>query len=172
MAAPFTTYKLIILYMLKNLESSLTNSQIADFILEREYTNYFSLQQAIHELVSADLISAEKTENTSYYRITEEGRMTLSYFENDLSNEIKKEVLAYLKDIKALLSRRRIVAQADPYKTTHESYEVRCTLAENEHTLVVLTLAAPSEEAAEEIARSWKGKHQKVYEILMEELLS
>ena len=171
MTAPFTTYKLIVLYMLKNLESSLTNSQITDFILDREYTNYFNLQQAIHELVSADLISAEKTENTSYYQITEEGRMTLSYFENDLSNEIKKEVLVYLKEIRALLPKRKIVIHADLYKTSHEVYEVICTLAENENTLIVLTLAAPSGEAAEEIARNWKGKHQRIYELLMEELL-
>ena len=51
MASPFTTYKLIILYMLQNSEGDLTNSQITDFILERKYTNYFQLQQAISELV-------------------------------------------------------------------------------------------------------------------------
>ena len=51
MASPFTTYKLIILYMLQNSEGDLTNSQITDFILDRKYTNYFQLQQAISELV-------------------------------------------------------------------------------------------------------------------------
>jgi len=40
MASPFTTYKLIILYMLQNSEGDLTNSQITDFILDRKYTNY------------------------------------------------------------------------------------------------------------------------------------
>ena len=34
MASPFTTYKLIILYMLQNSEGDLTNSQITDFILD------------------------------------------------------------------------------------------------------------------------------------------
>ena len=47
MATPFTTYKLIVLYMLRNSENPLTNSQISEFILDREYTNYFHLQQAI-----------------------------------------------------------------------------------------------------------------------------
>ena len=47
MASPFTTYKLIILYMLQNSEGDLTNSQITDFILDRKYTNYFQLQQAV-----------------------------------------------------------------------------------------------------------------------------
>ena len=39
MASPFTTYKLIILYMLQNSDGDLTNSQITDFILDRKYTN-------------------------------------------------------------------------------------------------------------------------------------
>ena len=47
MASPFTTYKLIILYMLQNSEGDLTNSQITDFILDRKYTNYFQLQQIL-----------------------------------------------------------------------------------------------------------------------------
>ena len=42
--------------MLKHAESSLTNSQISEFILEREYTNYFHLQEAVSELVEAELI--------------------------------------------------------------------------------------------------------------------
>ena len=44
MASPFTTYKLIILYMLQNSDGDLTNSQITDFILDRKYTNYSSRQ--------------------------------------------------------------------------------------------------------------------------------
>ena len=55
MATPFTVYKLIVLYMLQNTENTLTNSQISEFILDREYTNYFHLQQAISELVEAEL---------------------------------------------------------------------------------------------------------------------
>ena len=41
MATPFTVYKLIILYMLRNSSSPITNSEISEFILDHEYTNYF-----------------------------------------------------------------------------------------------------------------------------------
>lgn len=43
--------------MLQNTDDTLTNSQISEFILDREYTNYFHLQQAISELVEAELIT-------------------------------------------------------------------------------------------------------------------
>ena len=97
MATPFTIYKLIVLYMLDNSEAPLTNSQISEFILDREYTNYFHLQQAVSELVEADLLEKQVTSNTSYYHITEEGRTTLSYFQEELSTDIRKEVKDYLK---------------------------------------------------------------------------
>ena len=43
----FTLYKLIILYMLQNVNFPLSNTQISDFILEKEYTNYYHLQEAL-----------------------------------------------------------------------------------------------------------------------------
>ena len=56
MAEPLTLYKLIILYMLKKVDFPLTNAQISEFVLDQEYTTYFTLQQAISELVEAGLI--------------------------------------------------------------------------------------------------------------------
>ena len=47
MAEPLTLYKLIILYMLKKVDFPLTNAQISEFVLDQEYTTYFTLQQAI-----------------------------------------------------------------------------------------------------------------------------
>lgn len=59
--------------------NTLTNSQISEFILDREYTNYFHLQQAISELVEAELITMDTRSNVSHYRITEDGIKTLSF---------------------------------------------------------------------------------------------
>ena len=102
--------------MLQNTEDTLTNSQISEFILDREYTNYFHLQQAISELVEADLISMDIRSNTSHYRITEDGRKTLSFFQQDVSSEIKKEVKEYLKST-GFKAQERIVTPADYYIT-------------------------------------------------------
>lgn len=46
-----TLYKLMIMHMLNKVEFPLTNSQIAQFFLENEYTNYFAVQKAINELI-------------------------------------------------------------------------------------------------------------------------
>ena len=65
METPFTVYKLIILYMLSHSDTELTNSQLSEFILDRDYTNYFHLQQAISELVEAGLIYKRVKSNSS-----------------------------------------------------------------------------------------------------------
>ena len=50
MAEAQTLYKLIVLTMLDRVDFPLTNAQISDFILTKEYTNYFTLQQVLSEL--------------------------------------------------------------------------------------------------------------------------
>ena len=41
MAEPFTIYKLMVLYMAQHSRKELTNSQISEFVLDRDYTDYF-----------------------------------------------------------------------------------------------------------------------------------
>lgn len=170
MATPFTTYKLIILYMLQHSEATLTNSQIAEFILEKEYTNYFHLQQAISELVDADLLQCRSLGNASHYHITEEGRLTLSYFEKELSTEIKKEVMDFLLK-SGYQEPEKVLTPADYYETSRGNYVTRCQVIEKNMTTLDLHLSAPNEDAAKEICRNWQKKYQKIYETLMEELL-
>lgn len=170
MATPFTTYKLIVLYMLQNSEYSLTNSQISEFILEHEYTNYFHLQQAISELVESDLIEKQTLTNTSYYRLTEDGRNTLSYFEKELSSEIRSEVKEYLKNNQRQLQ-ERILLPADYYLTNQGNYAVRCQIMEHNTSLVDINIIVPNEAAAKAMCRKWPDKCQRIYEKIMEELL-
>ena len=59
MTDALTLYKLIILYMLDRVDFPLTNSQISEFILDKGYTDYFKLQQAISELTQARVYTCE-----------------------------------------------------------------------------------------------------------------
>ena len=170
MATPFTVYKLIVLYMLQNTENTLTNSQISEFILDQEYTNYFHLQQAISELVEAELITMDTRSNVSHYRITEDGIKTLSFFQKDLSPEIKQEVREYLKST-GFKAQERIVTPADYYITKQGTYSVRCQLIEKGNSLIDLNIAAPNLEAAQSICKKWSTHYQEIYGKIMEELL-
>ena len=47
MAEPITIYKLTILNMLDKVDFPLTNTQISNFFLEQDYTDYFRVQQVL-----------------------------------------------------------------------------------------------------------------------------
>lgn len=64
MAEPATLYKLIILHMLEHIDFPLSNAQISDFFLDREYTDYFTIQQVIHDLMGFPGLSVRKTLTT------------------------------------------------------------------------------------------------------------
>ena len=65
MAEPFTIYKLTILNMLDKVDFPLTNTQISNFFLEQDYTDYFRVQQVISDLVDADLMQNPRTATPS-----------------------------------------------------------------------------------------------------------
>lgn len=59
--------------MLDKVKFKLTYSQISGFILEKEYTNFMTLQQVFSDLQDAELIRADTLMNRTYFSITSEG---------------------------------------------------------------------------------------------------
>ena len=90
MSEPITLYKLIVLYMLHKVDFPLTTSQISSFILDRDYTSFFTLQSVLSELSETGMIRLEKIRNTSYYTITDSGQDALHYFQGRISADIRR----------------------------------------------------------------------------------
>ena len=165
-----TLYKLIILYMLRKTSFPLTNAQLSEFILEQGYTTYFHLQEALSEMLEANLLHVETIRNTSYYRMTEEGENTITYFGNQISHAIREDIDIFLKENSYRL-RNEVSVIADYHKLTGQDYIVSCQVKERDEFLIDLKLAVPTEEAAKSICNNWSKKNQDVYSYLMKELL-
>ena len=127
MQDPLTLYKLIILYMLQRVDFPLTKAQISDFILEKQYTSFLTLQQVISELIDADMITAHSIRNRTHLSITKEGRQTLNFFSNEISDTIKEEINTYLKENEMTL-RNEVSILADYYKSTSGEFEAHLQL--------------------------------------------
>ena len=95
MAEPFTIYKLTILNMLDKVDFPLTNTQISDFFLEQEYTDYFRVQQVLNDLADSGLIRTESTHSNTQYYITAAGRETLGFFRDKLTDAIEHDTIAH-----------------------------------------------------------------------------
>ena len=167
---PQTLYKLMILYMLRRVKFPLKNSQISEFFLDKEYTDYISLQQALAELLESHLISAEEIRNSPQYEITREGEEALAYFGSNVSEEIKADLDAFLKENKIRL-RNEVGVIADYFRNSNGEIQARCEVREGKSPLISLQLAVPSEKTAELICENWKLKNQKIYSFLMQELM-
>lgn len=170
MAEASTQYKLIVLYMLDQVDFPLTNTQISNFMLDKDYTTYFTVQKAISELIDAGLMRTESTYNNTHYHITPAGRETLSYFPDKISDAIKSDVLGYFAENQMEL-RQEVSTVADYYKTTSQDFAAHCQLKERNQSLIDLTVTVKSKAEAEAICSNWKAQHEDVYGYLMDLLL-
>ena len=170
LSEPLTLYKLMILHMLKQVKFPLSNSQIAEFFLEKEYTNYFTLQQAISELLEAHLIKQETIRNSSRYEITREGEETLVFFGSTVSEAIIDDISTFLRENKIRL-RNEVGIVADYYKSNTSDYIAQCEVREGKSTLISLSISVPTKEQAELVCDNWKDANQDIYAFVMQELL-
>ncbi len=166
---PLTLYKLIILYMLDRVTFPITNAQISNYILEKEYTNFLTLQQVISELTEENLIHARTVNNRTHLHITEEGRETLHFFENRINDTIKTEINEYFQENEFVL-RDEVSVLGDYYKATSGEYEAHLLAKERGTNLVELTLSVPTKEVAQSICDNWQKKNQEIYQYLIKQL--
>ena len=166
---PLTLYKLIVLYMLNRVNFPMTTAQVSDFILEKEYTNFLTLQQAISELTDAGMISTQSIRNRTHLAITDDGRETLSFFGNRISDAIKHDIDSYFKDNEFSL-RNEVSILGDYYKSTSGEYEAHLVAKDRGINLVDITLSVPVEEVAAAICDNWQKKNHEIYEYLVSAL--
>lgn len=165
-----TLYKLIVLYMLKNTSSPLTNAQISEFVLGHEYTDYITLQQAIAELIESNLIRVEEAKNGSFYHITDQGNETIRLFKEKISDAIIIDINNYIEANKLNIINTASVL-TDYYKTTTVGYDVNLKLREKNQILMDLTLTVDTIGEAETICKNFKDNNQDIYKYLIKKLM-
>lgn len=156
--------------MLNKVDFPLTNAQISEFILDKGYTTYFKLQQALSELTEADLLREENTHNRTLYHLTEDGAESIRFFKNKISRPIQEDINNFLRE-KQYELKNEVAVKADYYRNTAGEFSVRCQVLENQEPLIDLTLSVPSENEAQSIITNWHKKNQEVYAWLMSQLL-
>ena len=159
----------MILYMLGKVEFPLTKAQISEFILDKGYTNYMTLQESFGDLVDAGMITAETVRNRTNLSLTKEGEDPLNFFEDRIGETIRKEIDAFLQDNKLKL-RDEVSITSEYYKATTGEYEAHLVAKEKDIPLLQLTISVPDEESASAICDHWTDKNQEVYQYLVKTL--
>ena len=167
---PLTLYKLMTLYMLNKVNFPLTDAQISDFFLNKEYTTYFSFRQVISELIETILITSETVRNASYYKITDDGIETIDLFTSKIPVAIIDDMDIFILENKYEL-RNEVGTLSDYYKSTNQDYVVNCQIKEGPNILIDINISVPSEDVAETMCNNWKGASQELYSTIMKTLM-
>ena len=153
-----TLYKLMVLYMLDKVNFPLSNSQIADFMLDRQYTNYFTLQEVLSSLASDGFVQILTYRSSTQYKLTKEGI--------DTRDDIDK----YLKDNKYDL-KCEVGTTSDYYKSTNGDFIVHCQVKEGNTNLIELNVAVPLESQADAMCARWRDASQDIYDFVINKLM-
>jgi len=166
---PETLYKLIVLFILSKANFPMTNSQIGNFVLEKDYTDFLTLQQVVIGLVESNLISSKTIGNRTLISITDDGENTLSFFGNRIPNAIKEEILAFLSD-NSIELKNEVSILSNYYKTTDGNYEANLVAKEKNQILIDLKLGVPTEALAISICENWTEKNEIIYKYIAKQL--
>lgn len=164
--------KLLLLYIINESNTPLTNNEITEFILENNYMNYFLTQQYLSELVSAGFIDYKKNgvKNKSVYILLEKGKATLSFFQDRIPEKIKEEISSKFKNGTKSKDKAAQVF-GEYYKKDNNEYMVNLRLIEKKQTILSIYLDIPSENEAKRICDNWKNNTEYIYKNLLNMLV-
>ncbi len=164
-----TINKLIVLYMLNRVNFTMTAAQVSDFILEKDYMDFLTFRQVLSELTESKMITQKTIRNRTKLSITEDGRSTLGFFENRISEAIKEDINNFFRE-KEYSLRNELSIAGDYYKSTSGEYEAHLTATDRGIRLVDITLSVPAEAIASDICDNWQKKNQEIYQFLVQQL--
>ena len=170
MTEPHTLTKLIVLYMLDKVDFPITKAQVYDFILEKEYANYFTLTQATYELTEDGYIESSSTHSSTFLKLTDKGRDTLTFFQNRISEGIRNDINAYFEENRFEIS-NRVSVMTNYYRSANGDYIADLLAREKSSDLINIRINMPTEESAQSICEHWREKSSDIYSFILENLL-
>lgn len=154
--------KLLLLYIIKKASYSFSKVELTEFILSKEYMNYFLIQQYLLELLESKFIKMD-TSGEEKILLLEKGDLALDYFESKIPLTFKEDLDKVYKS-EQIIKKRESQVVSEYFKKENDQYTVNLKLVENEETLFSLYLNVASPTQAESICNTWKNDPDKIYQ--------
>ncbi len=164
-------YKLMILYILDRIDFPMTDSQLTDFFIGKNYTDYFTLHETINDLTEDGFIEKEVVRNKTLYHITEAGGEALSFFFKDISSAARTDIDEYLSAQRYQLKEEQSTP-ADYYEIKHSEYLAECKILDRDSVLLDIQITVSNEAEAERLCNNWKENSTDIYTYIVTRLLS
>lgn len=163
--------KLKLLYILKYINTPLTNIEITNFILDNDIMDYFTLQEFLGDLCDSNFVLLNSKNGNEYYSISKEGIEVFDMFGDKLPDYFLKQVEKSFSVFKMEIKKHRELL-GHYYKKQDDEFIVSLQAIENESTIFSLSVNVPEEELAKHICKRWDSNPEEIFSKIIKTLTS
>ena len=138
--------QILLAYFLNQINHLCTLNQLLEIATGDGIVNYFVYTEAVSSMLDNGVIEQVEIEGTTYYRLTEKGRVGSETFKKQVPKSFRDKIYASGLRLFARLKNERDVSFN--VEKTDKGYMVNCKCMDNEIPLMDITLFAPDEEQA------------------------
>lgn len=162
--------KVLILYLLDQINSDITNDGLFKIVSSINELNYFYFQQFLTDLVESKLVGSYTKDEETVFKITSEGKNALSLTKDLLPGILKlKADNIFKKELASIAEESSISAEYIP--KSENDFTVKCKIVENNDTIFEVKVFAGSMDRAKAITDNWKNNANEIYPKILNILL-
>lgn len=156
-----TDIKIMVCYLLKNLNKPLTRTQINEILQEHSIANYFEINGAVSDLVSSGQVTSELSDDDELISITPKTELTVALIERDLPRSLREKAInAAIK----VLQRDRVKKESTVTVTPcNNGYHVTFTVTDMDTELLRITVYVADERQIEIVKRNFYDNAVNIY---------
>ena len=156
--------KLLICYILSNVERSLSRSDILSALLQNNLANYFEINNAFSDLIENENI-VEDPQNPNLYTVTESGQVISAQLHSSLPISIRdkalKAALNLLSKVKRETENNALICKVD------SGYNLKCNISGGNIDLLSFSLYVPDKLQADFVKENFLKNPNIIYECML-----
>ena len=142
--------KILICYLLNNVKTVMTKSQLLEVISESNFVNYFELMEALSELkASGNIIFLNSSNGDEILKLSEIGVKTSETFSDTLPITVKEKSLELAQRHIQYEKRKEEIDVS--YDKVHDGYQLKLKFKDIGTDLLNLSIFIPTEKQCKEI---------------------
>lgn len=154
--------KVLILYILEEINVEITESGLFKIISSINNINYFYFKQFLTDLIDSKLVGIYTKDDDEVIKITSDGKNSLSLTSELLPGIVKlKADNLFKQELLNIEEESSVIAEFTP--KNENDYTVKCKIVENNEIIFEVKIFAGSRKRAQHIVDNWNSKASTIY---------